>query len=135
MGFAEWLIWLFALLLRDFCLFDVRNTTFGGEKLLERIFYFCCLIDLIDDLFGLHLLALRSEDFAIALEGYGFDGAFGAFALCLFVALAFEELVDDACAVGEKLRKRFGDYERVGIAVELSEFSEFEEPEEVHEFG
>ena len=92
-------------------------------------------VDLVDDLFGLHLLSLRCEDFAVALEGNGFDSPFGAFALCPFVSLPFQQLVDDASAVGEKLRESFGDHERVSIAIELTEFSEFEEPEEVHEFG
>ncbi len=62
-------------------------------------------VDLVDDLFGLHLLSLRCEDFAVALEGNGFDNPFGAFALCPFVALAFQQLVDDASAVGRNLEK------------------------------
>ncbi len=44
MGFVKRLKWLFALLLRDFCLFDVRSITLDGERLLERNFYFCCLL-------------------------------------------------------------------------------------------
>lgn len=43
-GFVKRLKWLFALLLRDFYLFDVRSITLDRERLLERIFYFCCLL-------------------------------------------------------------------------------------------